>query len=83
MTTATIKKFSVHVAFVSPAWDEVSGLDIEVWAKDRDGALKAARREMRDAGHSTLGGLRYTSCRASACKPVADGNTPRPDESNR
>ena len=67
MTATTIKKFSVHVAFVSPAWDEVDGLDIEVWAKDRAAALKAARREMRDAGHSTLGGLRYTSCRVLAC----------------
>lgn len=69
MTTATIKKFSVHVHFVYPAWDEVDGLDIEVWAADRAAALKAARREMRDAGHGFEGlgrGLRYTSCRVLA-----------------
>ena len=71
MTTTTIKKFCVHVAFIAPAWDEVDGLDIEVWAKDRAAAIKAARREMQNAGHGCSisrsglgpGGLRYTSCR--------------------
>ena len=70
MAIPTLKKFSVHVSFVDPAWDEVDGLDIEIWAKDRAAALKAARREMRDAGHGCVsrgglgpGGLRYTSCR--------------------
>jgi hypothetical protein len=65
----TLRKWTVHISFPDPAWDETNGLDIEVLAKDRTAALKAARREMADAGHSVgrrsagLRGLRYTACR--------------------
>ena len=65
----TFRKWIVHVVFPEPAWDEVEGLDVEVVARDRAAALKAARREMASAGHSIgrrsagLRGLRYTACR--------------------
>jgi hypothetical protein len=58
----TFRKWIVHVSFPNPAWDERDGLNVEVVARDRAAALKAARREMADAGHSVGRSLRY-SCR--------------------
>lgn len=45
-----MKLYKVHIKWKSPAWDEQNGDTILVYAKDKRGAIKRARKEAGDAG---------------------------------
>ena len=44
--------YRVHVTFLNPAWNEREGFDITVTARDKATAIRYARREAADAGHT-------------------------------
>ncbi len=56
-TTATkeYKTYKVHVAKQFPAWDEKDGFDLEFSATSKSQAIRYARRQMNDDGHTGHG----------------------------
>ena len=51
----TTKNFAVTMTKQFPAWDERQGITVDVQARTKAEAIKYARREMADAGHTGSG----------------------------
>lgn len=47
-----MKSYAVHVTFKYPAWDERDGLHLLVSARTKADAIKYARRQVRNDGHT-------------------------------
>lgn len=50
------KSYQVLMTFKYPAWDEKNGVTFDVRARSKAEAVKAARRQASDEGHT---GVRY------------------------
>ena len=61
------KKYTVHVTWKHPAWDEKDGADLEIEARSKAEACKYARNEMRRRGH--LGAMYFSATEGAAENP--------------
>ncbi len=50
-----MKTYSVRVTKQCPAWDERGGFDLEITADTKAQAIRYARRQMNDDGHTGPG----------------------------
>lgn len=53
-----IKTYEVTLTFKHPSWDEKDGIQYEIDARSKGDAIKRARRQAYDDGHTV--GLRVT-----------------------
>lgn len=67
---ASVKTYNVHITWKYPAWDEKSGADITVSARSKADAIKSARREMRNGGHTGVMYFKATEVNAEPYDPM-------------
>lgn len=55
------KMYNVRVRFQYPAWDEKDGMTYEVEARSKSDAVRQARNQVSDEGHSHKGLMWFTA----------------------
>jgi len=65
--TKAVKSYRVTLRFQHPAWDEVDGVVFSVNATSKAEAIRIARRDAYNAGHTSGGGrMSFTAVEAES-----------------